>query len=193
MLFFHGREAYRRNSFIIGYSFYKNVLYVMTQYYFGFNSLFSGQTLYDPFIYQLYNITMTSLPIMWFGLFDFEFFKDRFMNNPSLYKLGIDSKCFSIKIFIGYLFYAIFHGLIIYLICMICLLQPNNSFTPDGKEFSFWESGHLVYGVCVIAANFLILTRTHNFTGYGEAIVVLMIFAYFFFMFTQSEIGSIKF
>ena len=68
----------------------------MTQYYFGFNSLFSGQTLYDPFIYQLYNITMTSLPIMWFGLFDFEFFKDRFMNNPSLYKLGIDSKCFSI-------------------------------------------------------------------------------------------------
>ena len=30
LLFFHGREAYRRNSFLILYTFYKNFLYVMT-------------------------------------------------------------------------------------------------------------------------------------------------------------------
>jgi phospholipid-transporting ATPase len=30
LLFFHGREAYRRNSFMILYTFYKNFLYVMT-------------------------------------------------------------------------------------------------------------------------------------------------------------------
>lgn len=67
-MFLHGREAYRKNSTLIGYTFYKNVMYVMAQYYFGFQSGFSGQTLYDPFIYQLYNITMTSLPIMWFAI-----------------------------------------------------------------------------------------------------------------------------
>lgn len=33
--------------------------------------------MYEPFIYQLYNITMTSLPIMYFALFDFEYEKDR--------------------------------------------------------------------------------------------------------------------
>jgi len=32
--------------------------------------------MYDSIIYQLYNITMTSLPIMWFALFDFEHKKD---------------------------------------------------------------------------------------------------------------------
>jgi phospholipid-transporting ATPase len=42
LLFIHGREAYRRNSTLIGYTFYKNVMYVMAQYYFGFNSGFSG-------------------------------------------------------------------------------------------------------------------------------------------------------
>lgn len=73
LLFFHGREAYRRNSYLILYTFYKNFLYVMTQFYFGFWSAFSGQTLYEQFIYQLYNITMTSLPIMWFATFDFEY------------------------------------------------------------------------------------------------------------------------
>ena len=44
----------------------------MTQFYFGFYSAFSGQPLYEQFIYQLYNITMTSLPIMWYAVFDFE-------------------------------------------------------------------------------------------------------------------------
>lgn len=33
--------------------------------------------MYEPFIYQLYNITMTSLPIMFFALFDFEYEKDK--------------------------------------------------------------------------------------------------------------------
>jgi len=28
-MFIHGREAYRRNSMLIAYTFYKNVLYVM--------------------------------------------------------------------------------------------------------------------------------------------------------------------
>jgi hypothetical protein len=35
-------------------------------------------------------------------------------------------------------------------------------------------------------ANVMILTRTNNFTGYGEGVVGLMIFAYFFFMFVLS-------
>jgi magnesium-transporting ATPase (P-type) len=54
------------------YTFYKNVLYVTVQYFFGIWSAFGGQPLYEPFFYQLYNICMTSLPIMYYALFDFE-------------------------------------------------------------------------------------------------------------------------
>ena len=71
LLFIHGREAYRRNSTLILYNFFKNTLYVTTQYFFGFYSAFSGQVLYDPFIYQLYNMTMTTFPILWYSVFDF--------------------------------------------------------------------------------------------------------------------------
>lgn len=67
LLFYHGREAYRRNSYFVLYNFYKNFLYVVTQWYFGFYSAFSGQTLYEQLIYQLYNITCTSVPIMWYS------------------------------------------------------------------------------------------------------------------------------
>lgn len=51
LMFFHGREAYRRNSMLILYTFYKNFLYVSCQYMFGFYSSFSGQPLYEQIIY----------------------------------------------------------------------------------------------------------------------------------------------
>ena len=70
LLFVHGREAYRRNSLLILYNFFKNTLYITVQYFFGFKSAFSGQVLYDPLIYQLYNMTMTTLPILWFSVMD---------------------------------------------------------------------------------------------------------------------------
>lgn len=46
-------------------------------YIFGFWSLFSGQVLYEAIMYQNYNITLTSLPIMFYCLFDFEYVKNK--------------------------------------------------------------------------------------------------------------------
>jgi phospholipid-transporting ATPase len=42
LLFVHGREAYRRNSFLVIYMFYKNILLVIPVWWFGAYSLFSG-------------------------------------------------------------------------------------------------------------------------------------------------------
>jgi phospholipid-transporting ATPase len=85
LLFFHGREAYRRNSFLVVYMFYKNVTFVMPQYWFGFVSAFSGQTLYESWIYQLYNIVFTAFPIMWYAVMDKEFSKIVFQQQPEKY------------------------------------------------------------------------------------------------------------
>ena len=51
LLFYHGRESYRRNSLLCLYMFYKNILYVLPQYWYGFVSAFSGQTLYESVLY----------------------------------------------------------------------------------------------------------------------------------------------
>ena len=51
LLFYHGREAYRRNAMLGLYMLYKNNIYVMPLYWFGFFSAFSGQTLYEAVIY----------------------------------------------------------------------------------------------------------------------------------------------
>jgi len=76
LLFVHGREAYRKNALSVLWNFFKNTLYVTTQYFFGFGSAFSGQVLYDPFLYQLYNVTCTAFPPLWFAVMDYEHPKD---------------------------------------------------------------------------------------------------------------------
>lgn len=75
LLFLHGREAYRRNAFLISYMFYKNVLFVFPMFYFGFQSVFSGLMIYDPILYQLFNVFFTGAPIMWWGCMDLEYEK----------------------------------------------------------------------------------------------------------------------
>jgi len=112
---------------LIKYTFYKNVMYMITWFYFGFYSGFSGQPMYEPLIYQLYNITMTSIPIMYFALFDFEYTKQTFMKKPKLYKIGMSSSCFSYRIFGMWLVYAMIHGFIIYQICFGLFLDTNLS------------------------------------------------------------------
>ena len=102
LLFIHGREAYRKIAWLVSYNFYKNVLYVIVQYYFGFYSVFSGQTLYEPWVYQLYNVTFTGAAVFYWGVFDFEFVKSRFMSDPSLYKVGLDGSLFNSKVFWGW-------------------------------------------------------------------------------------------
>lgn len=49
----------------------------MPQFFFGFYSGFPGQPLYEKVIYQLYNITFTSWPIMWYAIFDFQHKRER--------------------------------------------------------------------------------------------------------------------
>ena len=76
LLFVHGRESYRRNSFATGFIFYKNILYTAPIFYFGIWSIFSGTLLYYLLMYQMYNPVFTALPIIWYATMDFEYPKE---------------------------------------------------------------------------------------------------------------------
>merc|ERR1719440_1507131 len=62
LLLLHGRWCYRRLAILVNYTFYKNIVVVMPQYYLGMISGFSGQKLYNDFMYQLYNVIHSMLP-----------------------------------------------------------------------------------------------------------------------------------
>ena len=116
LLLCHGRECYRKNTFLIIYMFYKNVMYVIPVWFFGFWSLFSGQAIYDNYLYQAYNVFFTFAPIIWFAVFDWEASKETFLSRPKLYKIGLEDIYFNTGTFWRIFFYACFSGILIFLL-----------------------------------------------------------------------------
>ena len=158
--------------------FYKNILYVIPQYWYGFASAFSGQTLYESWLYQGYNIVFTAFPIMWFAIFDQEFEKREFVKDPYLYWIGISDACYSYAKLWRIVFQAIGNALIIDLF-VFWSLNGTSIDNKRGETGCFWESATLVYACVVIVANLFILQRTNTHTVGSTLLIVLSIALFF--------------
>lgn len=113
LLLYHGREAYRRNSILICYNFFKNVLLVLPQFWFGFFDFFSGQTLYDSFLYQFFNLFYASMPIIIYAIFDKEYDSNFLDKCSSTYQIGLLGKMFNTKVFWIWFFNGVWQALLI--------------------------------------------------------------------------------
>lgn len=85
LLAVHGRYSLIRNSLLVQYSFYKNIVYSFTQTYFAFYNGFSGTPVYDSWIIILFNMAFTFLPPMVMGIFDYDVRDAYLMEHPKLY------------------------------------------------------------------------------------------------------------
>ena len=74
----------------MNYTFYKNFVYIIPVYLYGFSSAYSGELFYEQILYQLYTIALTSLPIFWWSVFDFEFDQKVLRSDPRHYKIGLE-------------------------------------------------------------------------------------------------------
>ena len=84
LMFFHGRESYRKNANLILYNFYKNILLCLPQFWHGFTNWLSGQTMYEGISLQLYNLIYTSAPILLYALFDRQTTDTILISNPAV-------------------------------------------------------------------------------------------------------------
>ena len=84
---------------------------------------------------------MTSLPIMFWALYDFEFVKDIqfgkpesqcLMKNPFLYKAGMESRLYGIKQFIIWVAYSMIHAYMIYLTNFVAFSQIHAYLGANG-------------------------------------------------------------
>jgi len=130
---------------------------------------------------------MTSVPILWYAVFDFEHDKlpsHNFMNslgvsgaavslrinkmayfmiNPFLYKIGHNGECFGQWLFIKWMLYAMYHALVIYL-CIFLGMTGKGGVRAKGEDFGLWATGSFVYGACIIVANILIILKSNIHT-----------------------------
>ena len=94
LLFIHGRWNMQRISFFICFSFYKSLIFILPNFWFGIYSKFSGMMYWDDFLTSLYSIVFTSCPIACYGLLHKDLSESivEGNNGPELYKQNRDDK-----------------------------------------------------------------------------------------------------
>lgn len=108
LLLVHGRESYRKNSHVVIFSIYKNLLLMLPIVLFSAYCGFSGLQVYDDWLFHLYSVLFTSVPIVVYGVMDMQFEKEAFLHHPVLYEDGIEAQLLGGRTFVQWLLYAAF-------------------------------------------------------------------------------------
>ncbi len=85
LLLVYGHLNYRRMALLVLYIFYKSSILVWTVFFLGAYSMYSGQSLYMDWTFQLYNVAYTALPILIIAVLDRDLDMDFLEAHPILY------------------------------------------------------------------------------------------------------------
>ena len=154
LLLVHGRYNYIRNTFAVCYSFYKNLSFTPAQYWWAFESAFSGQKLYIEAGYQLFNVAFSALPVIAYGIWEQDVSPTLSLKYPQLYKVGRRNELYNSERFLIWLFHGLYHSLVIYYVPRFCLGNTVDSYGEPAD--SVWYLGSAMFGICVIIINFTI-------------------------------------
>ena len=103
----------------------------------------------------------TSLPIGWFAVFDWEFSKEAFLNQPRLYRVGLDDVFFSKWVFWRWFFYAVWQGV---LLCLVAFITLDSSTEQFGQMGGLSLEGNFIFCAIVIIANVKVLISSFQYT-----------------------------
>lgn len=175
LLFVFGRECYRKNSNVILYSFYKNMIVALPAFWFGFNNFFTPNPYYDPVLNQLYNILFTFAPIIIYGVFDKEYPKVKLLFAPLLYKPGHDQFYFNNTTFITQTILAV---ILSFYNVMLALALFDWGNYANGYSFGFINFSNMCILGNVIRANLksLAIARSYNFVNIFVAFMGIVFF-----------------
>ena len=186
LLFVHGRECYRRNATLICYNFYKNVLLVMPLFWYGCLSQFSGQSLYNMWTAQLFNLFYASLPIMVFALFDRKESYTQLLTHPSHYQIGLHDQLFGNLRFWMWIIEGIFSSLALLFVVMYAMCQYSDD-RVDGTMENMWVGGMELYALIVILVNIKVLMFSFRHFWFSILIILVSIGSYFLTTFLVVE------
>lgn len=130
LLLTHGREAYRKNADLINYNFYKNFVYLLPLFWYNISCGFSGITIYDIYLFQLYNLVFCDLPIFFYAVLDKEKPYKLLYKNPANYKPGIKNQHFNYPKLVYWLVQGCIHTFII----AFCVILSINICASNGKQ-----------------------------------------------------------
>ncbi|XVF02324.1 hypothetical protein REPUB_Repub04eG0165900 [Reevesia pubescens] len=185
LLLVHGRWSYLRLCKVVTYFFYKNLTFTLTQFWFTFNTGFSGQRFYDDWFQSLYNVIFTALPVIIVGLFDKDVSSSLSKKYPELYKEGMRNMFFKWRVVAIWAFFAVYQSLVFFYFATV---SSSTSQGSSGKMFGLWDVSTMAFTCVVVTVNLRLLMICNSITRWHYISVGGSILAWFLFMFIYSGI-----
>lgn len=85
LLLVHGRWSFTRNKDLALYTIYKNIVFVLANFFFSFFSAYSAQSIFPELLLSTYNLLWTLLPVIAVAIFERDVCHYTAENNPQLY------------------------------------------------------------------------------------------------------------
>jgi len=144
LLLVHGRWFYVRISKYILATFYKEMLFYLTQAMYQGYCGYTGTSLHEQWSLSMFNTLFTSLPVLVMGIFDKDLSAITLLAVPELYTKGQKNGAFSFKLYFGWMFIAVCQAVICYFIPLYIYAWR------DGSNIGIFALGNLVYTVCIM-------------------------------------------
>ncbi|KAJ6769382.1 PHOSPHOLIPID-TRANSPORTING ATPASE [Salix koriyanagi] len=183
LLLVHGRWSYLRICKVIAYFFYKNLTFTLTQFWFTFQTGFSGQRFYDDWFQSLYNVIFTALPVIIVGLFDKDVSASLSKRYPELYKEGIRDAFFKWRVVVTWACFSVYQSLVFYHFAITSGASGKNS---SGRMLGQWDISTMAFTCVVITVNLRLLMICNSITRWHYISVGGSILAWFMFIFVYS-------
>ena len=182
LLLFHGRAFYIRNAQCILYFFYKNFVFTLVQFVYGFYTNFSGQTIIDDWYISFYNLFFTALPLGARAALDFDLKpEDGSIVKKLMPYLYYETKRFPIfnkSTFFFYLLKGIVHCIINYFFTIYITL--DKPIDKDGSMDCLWYTSVDLYTNIIFIVSFDLIIDTAYITWINIVIQLTTTFLLYF-------------
>ncbi|GAB9473483.1 P-type atpase [Globisporangium polare] len=160
LLLVHGRWNYDRIAALTVYTFYKNIVYNVSLFWYMLTpSAYSGTMIYSALIQQGYNLIFTALPIMVYSVFDRDLPKDVVLQFPALYHSSTRKhSLFSYLMFWKWIVLGVIDSVGVFFFTLV--LVPNIMRHGETVEYTVLESAAWTVLCIVVSARFCLMVNT---------------------------------
>ncbi|GJN38662.1 hypothetical protein PR202_gb27726 [Eleusine coracana subsp. coracana] len=146
----------------ICYFFYKNIAFGLTIFYFEAFAGFSGQSVYDDWFMLLFNVVLTSLPVISLGVFEQDVSSEICLQFPALYQQGPKNLFFDWYRILGWMGNGLYSSLIIFFL-NICIFY-DQAIRAGGQTADMAAVGTTMFTCIIWAVNMQIALTMSHFT-----------------------------
>ncbi|CAL0332437.1 unnamed protein product [Lupinus luteus] len=162
LLVVHGHWCYKRIALMICYFFYKNIAFGLTIFYFEAYTGFSGQSNYEDWYMILFNVVLTSLPVISLGVFEQDVPSEVCLQFPALYQQGPKNLFFDWYRILGWMGNGLYTSLITFF--LVIIIFYDQAFRLDGQSADMDAVGTIMFTCIICAVNCQIALTMSHFT-----------------------------